>query len=294
MPVEAARFALPDGGVLHYVELGPGHWGLSQAPQYRVYVIPGSGCQGLGGIALDYFQGLSHGEVIIPHKRHVDAFRWSVGPIPCSPAFVRDDNLHQWAQDVAAFIRWHLQHRPLAKENQPMALVGISEGAELLAVIAAELPQVKLLALLGSSGLDPLEALSLHAQTKGSNLFVRELLRRTDNSAVADDHIWSGRSMAYWRSLVAWRHSDALLASPHPLFLGFGTQDEVVPLVGLRRFESRAQAQNRPLCMAVFEGADHSLRMDGLDRPLQHYWAVVSDALSRNNPLRACPQWAGR
>jgi BAAT / Acyl-CoA thioester hydrolase C terminal len=286
-----ARFVLRDGGVLHYLELGPSHWGLSEPPQHRVYVIPGSGCNGLAGIALDYFQGLGHGEVVVPHKRQVDVLRWQPDPTPCSAAFLRDDNLEQWALDATTFIRWHLQHHPL-RENQPMALVGISEGAELLAVLAAEVPQVKLLVLLGSSGLDPLEALSLQAEKKGARKFVSELQRNSANPDVPNERIWAGRSMAYWRSLVNWRYSDALLTTHHPLLLGFGGQDEAVPLTALRQFELRARVQNRPLCVAVFDEADHSLRVNGIDRPLQHYWALVSDALQRDKPLRACPRWA--
>ncbi len=286
-----ARFVLPDGGVLNYVALRPSHWGVVAPPQHRVYVLPGSGCNGLASIAIDYFQGLGNGEVVVPHKRHVDALRWQTDPTTCSAAFLRDDNLKQWALDATAFIRWHLQHHPL-RDNQPMALVGISEGAELLAVIAAELPQVKLLVLLGSSGLDPLEALSAQAEKLGARDFVVNLLKNTADPDVPDAQIWAGRSMAYWRSLVAWRYSDALLAAHHPLMLAFGGQDEVVPLTALRQFEWRARAQNRPLCVAVFAEADHSLRVKGIDRPLQHYWALVSDALQRDNPMQACPQWA--
>jgi pimeloyl-ACP methyl ester carboxylesterase len=288
---QPARFVLPDGGELQYVALTPRHWGLSEPPRHRVYVIPGSGCNGLASFALDYFQGLGHGEVVVPHKRHVDAQHWQTDPSTCSTAFLRDDNLKQWALDATAFIRWHLQHHPL-RDNQPMALVGISEGAELLALIAAGVPQVKLLVLLGSSGLDPLEALSMQAEKMGARSFLVNLLKNTADPDVPDTQIWAGRSMAYWRSLAAWRYSDALLAAHHPLMLAFGSQDEVVPLAALRQFESRARAQNRPLCVAVFDGADHSLRVKGIDRPLQHYWALVSDALQRDNPKQACPQWA--
>jgi hypothetical protein len=289
---QPARFVLPDGGELQYVALTPRHWNLSEPPRHRVYVIPGSGCNGLGGIALDYFQGLGHGEVIVPHKRHVQAMRWRGDNVTCSAAFVRDDNLAQWASDARAFILWHLQHQPLL-ENQPLALVGVSEGAELLATIANELPQVKLLALVGSSGLDPLEALALQAQRESAPKFMSLLMQNTANLALSDGHTWAGRSMAYWRSLVAWRYSEALLNASYPLMLGFGSQDEAVPLAALRLFELRARAQHRPLCVAVFEGADHSLRQEGIDRPLQHYWALVSDALQRvEHPLKACPQWA--
>jgi hypothetical protein len=217
----------------------------------------------------------------VVHKRHVGARQWQSGTAICSQAFLRDDNLAQWANDAAAFIRWHLQQRPLG-DNQPLALVGISEGAELLATLAEQVPRSKMLVLVGGTGLDPLEALSMQANKVGAPTFVHQLLQRTADTRFANDHLWAGRHMSYWRSMVGWQYSQKLLATPQALWLGFG------------RFESRAMEQKRSLCVAVFNDADHGLQNRGGDGPLQFYWALVANALDRGDPMTACPTWARR
>ncbi|MFM2449943.1 MAG: hypothetical protein RIS44_2393 [Pseudomonadota bacterium] len=284
---QPARFVLPDGGELHYLALGPGDWGLSQPPRYRVYVIPGSGCNGLAPIALAYFRGLAEGEVVVVHKRHVDANRWMGSNAKCSQIFVRHDRLDQWAQDARAFVTWHLRQYP-PHADQPVALVGISEGAELLPMVAANQPEVVMLALVGSTGLDPLEALQLQALRQSAPEFVAELTRQAADDTKTDDTVWAGRSLGYWRTLLQWRYSQPLLAAQQALWFGFGTEDEAIPLEGLRRFQSRAQAQGRRLCLALFAGADHGLQRHGNDQPLQQYWASVADALSRRKSVVDC------
>ena len=284
---QPARFVLPDGGVLHYLALGPGDWGLSEPPRHRVYVIPGSGCNGLAPIARAYFRGLATGEVVVVHKRHVDIKRWMGTDARCSSAFVKHDRLDRWAQEAQTFVAWHLRQYP-PHANQAVALVGISEGAEVLPVVAANQPGVVLLALVGSTGLDPLEALQLQALKEGAPGFVAELTRQAADAAKADDTVWAGRSLGYWRTLLQWRYSQPLLDARQTLWLGFGTGDTAVPLEGLRRFQARAQSQGRWLCLALFDGADHGLQRHGGDQPLQQYWAWLAEALGRRDPAVDC------
>ncbi|XVJ71346.1 MAG: hypothetical protein HEQ39_18415 [Rhizobacter sp.] len=47
----------------------------------------------------------------------------------------------------------------------------------------------------------------------------------------------------------------------------------------------------RRLCVVVFDESDDALRVDGINRPLQHLWALASDALQPDNPKQASPQW---
>ncbi len=288
-PVSFARFDLADGGQLEFLTLQPA--GGNRRALFRAYVLPGSGCNGLGPIAPAYFRGLAGGEVVVPHKRHVRAFRWMGALQDCSTAFTDQDRLSQWALDAGAFVAWHLRSHPPVP-GQPVALVGISEGAELLPAVQAGHPELALLAAVGSTGLDPLEALSLQAPLQGAPDFVAELKRRVDDAAVADSAVWAGRSMAYWRDLARWRYSQALLDAQQTLWLGFGGDDRAVPLEGLRRFQSRAQAQGRAVCVAVFQGGDHGLRdPDGGDRPLQRFWSALAQALTGRPPGLDCPPW---
>ncbi|MFM8898332.1 MAG: alpha/beta hydrolase [Burkholderiales bacterium] len=286
-----ARFILSDGAELQFLSMAPESWGLSHPPRNRLYVLPGSGCHGLADMALNYFHGLRHNEVVVLHKRHVDASLRQGVHAACTPSFERADNLARWAEDATAFVSWHMQQNP-PRADQPVGLVGISEGAELLAVVVKQVPQAKLLVLLGGSGLDPFEALSLQADKVGAPTLVDRLLQHALDKRLSDDDSWSGRSLGYWRSLVEWRHSQALLEAPQVLWLGFGEQDQSVPLAALQRFVARAKEQKRPMCVVVVNDADHGLQRRGSDAPLQYYWSLVSDALERDDPMMACPTWA--
>ncbi len=288
--VSMGHFTLSGGGRLSYLSLSPATWGRHERPRFRAYVLPGSGCNGLAPIARAYFRGLSAGEVVVPHKRHVDASRWRGPDASCSLDFVQQDRLDQWASDAKAFVAWHLHQYPL-EADQSVALVGISEGAELLPSVAANQPEVALLVLVGSTGLDPLESLQLQALRQGAPDFVDKLSQQAADTTKADDAVWAGRSMGYWRTLLQWRYSQALLEARQTVWLGFGTEDKAVPLEGLKRFQARAQAQERALCLAVFQGADHGLQRQGSDGPLQQYWAAVADTLSRKSEVPNCVSW---
>ena len=98
-----------------------------ELPQrYRLILIPGSGCSGLGSMAQRMFRGLLHAELWLLHKPGV---RLDAGPAPqdCPPGFVQGDDLRAWLAAAKAA----LTAIPLDDEL-PLLLVGISEGAELL------------------------------------------------------------------------------------------------------------------------------------------------------------------
>ena len=278
---------LGSGKSLSYLSLNPPGWGLLGSPRFRVYVLPGSGCNGLAPIARRYFRGLRSGEVVVLHKPHVDVNRWMGTNPRCSPEFFRYDRLDRWAADASAFVRWHLDRYP-PRPEQRVALLGISEGAELLPMVASDQPRMDLLAMVGGTGLDPLEALTLQADRQGAPNFVSDLMRRAADAKQVDDRLWAGQSLGYWRALIKWQFSHDLLNSRYAVWMAFGSEDAALPLEGLKRFQARANAQGRSLCVALFQGADHGLQRSGSDEPLQRYFAALSDVLSRKRPATQC------
>lgn len=271
---EEARFELPDGGQLAFLERAPG--AAAGQATYRVYFLPGSGCRGLAPIAGRYFRSLRAAEVVVVHKRHVDPTQWP-GPADCADRFVEQDNLRDWAHDAQTFLRWHLHTHPLAPGQQAV-LVGSSEGAELLPSLAPWLPPTSPLVLIGSTGLDPLIALRQQAERLGAPRFVDHMLALAQDSAVPDRTRFAGRSLAYWRSLSGWALADPLLQLPNPVWLALGAADGAVPLSGLAQFTARARAAQRPLCVVVFPDADHGLQRAGADE-VQRLWGWVEAAV---------------
>ncbi len=250
-------------------------WREALAPplRYRVIVLPGSGCAGMAPVAERYFAGLLHGQVLVLHKPGVDL---NAGPAPgiCPDGFVQRDNLPRWQEQARAALRADAQ----AHQNGPplpQLLVGISEGAELLSELAAEVPQLAGLVLLSGSGLDPLEAGGLQAQRLNQSL-AWQALERAQYSDAPDSTVQEGRSLRYWRDLWRWRVARPLVESPWPILQAWGDADDLVPAEAYQRFAERAKGRAAPFCSLRLPGADHGLQQGSVDG-VQRVWAWVEN-----------------
>ena len=135
--------------------------------RYRVIVLPGSGCAGLGPFAERYFAGLLHARVWVLHKpgmRPDDR----TPPGDCPVDFVRQDALSAWQVHALAAVR----------------------------ALAREVPRLAGLVLLSSSGLDPREAGEMQARRLGV-LPAWEALDRAQAGTAPDGTVVQGRSLLY-------------------------------------------------------------------------------------------------
>ena len=256
---------------------------IAQPLRYRVIVIPGSGCTGMGPVADRYFAGLLHAQVLVLHKPGVDA-NAGLSPDNCPPHFVQTDRLSAWLEDA----RWVLRNDAKARALQPLVpqlLVGISEGAELLVKLAAEVPHLTGLVLLSGSGLDPFEAGELQAQRLGQGQ-AWHTLASTQAANIPDSGVAEGRSLGYWRDLWAWRQSDALIASEWPILRVWGDADELLPQLAYETFTQRAQTRAAPLCSRALPGGDHGLQASGRDG-VQWLWGWL-EAWGRKTTVNVC------
>lgn len=257
-----------DGATLQALERG-----ARVAPlRYRVVVVPGSGCAGMGAFAGRYFAGLLHAQVLVLHKPGVDP-QARTAPGDCASGFVQQDRLSAWLGHARAA----LQADALRRQGEPpvpQLLVGISEGAELLPALAPEVPQLAGLVLIGSSGLDPQQAGALQAERLGAQDDWAEL-GRIQASRWADSAVVQGRSLGYWRDLWSWPLALPLVRSPWPLLQVWGGDDALVPAAAYAHFAHLAARRTVPYCARRIGGADHGLqRPDGSDG-VQQVWAWV-------------------
>ncbi len=257
-----------DGATLQALERG-----ARVAPlRYRVVVVPGSGCAGMGAFAGRYFAGLLHAQVLVLHKPGVDP-QARTAPGDCASGFVQQDRLSAWL----AHARAALQADALRRQGEPpvpQLLVGISEGAELLPALAPEVPQLAGLVLIGSSGLDPQQAGALQAERLGAQA-AWAALGRIQASRWADSAVVQGRSLGYWRDLWSWPLALPLVRSPWPLLQVWGGDDALVPAAAYAHFAHLAARRTVPYCARRIGGADHGLqRPDGSDG-VQQVWAWV-------------------
>lgn len=237
--------------------------------RYRVIVVPGSGCAGLGAFAGRYFAGLLHAQVLVLHKPGVDPGD-RTAPADCPHGFVARDRHSTWLAHARAALRADALQRQ-GQPALPQLLVGISEGAELLPALAPEVPQLAGLVLIGSSGLDPQEAGALQARRLGAEGDWAALAQIVAG-APHDSVVVQGRSLGYWRDLWHWPLTLPLLRSPWPLLQVWGGDDALVPAVAYTRFAELAALRTAPYCARRIEGADHGLQRPGADG-VQQLWA---------------------
>lgn len=228
--------------------------------RYRVIVIPGSGCAGMGPIADRYFAGLLHAEVLVLHKPGVDP-QARTAPADCAHGFVQQDRLTAWlAHARAALIADARQRERDGAPALPQLLVGISEGAELLPALAPEVPRLAGLVALASSGLDPQEAGALQAERLGAQSDW-EALSRLVAGPRPDSAVAQGRSLGYWRDLWSWPLTLPLVQSPWPLLQVWGGDDALVPPAAYERFAQLASVRTVPYCARRLDGANHGLQL---------------------------------
>lgn len=267
-------------------------WALQRGPlaqplRYRVVVVPGSGCAGMGPLADRYFRGLLHAQVTVLHKPGVHPHD-TTAPADCPPSFVQTDSLARWAAYARAALEQIEQTARTEQSEQttamrtpafadprpPLLLVGISEGVELLPALAAAAgPSLAGMVMMAGSGLDPREAGQLQAQRTGHGADW-DALGRAQASAAPDTAVRQGRSLRYWRDLWQWPVQQPLIDGPWPLLQVWGARDELVPEAAYQQFAQAAQRRAAPYCARSLPGADHGLQAPGFDG-VQQVWQWV-------------------
>lgn len=239
--------------------------------RYRVVVVPGSGCAGMGPLADRYFAGLLHAEVLVLHKPGVaPGARTAAGA--CAADFVQADRLSAWRDHARTALRADARERQVrGMPLLPQVLVGISEGAELLPSLAPEVPDLAGLVLLSASGLDPREAGALQAQRLGAGADW-EALGRLQAGGQPDSTVVQGRSLGYWRDLWHWPLARPLHEGPWPVLQVWGGADALVPPAAFAQGARLAQGRRVPWCARELPRADHGLQSPGRDG-VQQLWA---------------------
>ena len=261
--------ALGSSGLVQVLQREP----IAPPLRYRVIVIPGSGCTGMKPVADRYFAGLLHAQVMVLHKPGVD-LNAGLNPEHCPPGFVQSDNHASWLEQARHTLRADARSRN-GGEHAPQLLIGISEGAELLAGLASEVPNLAGLVLVSGSGLDPVEAGEMQAQRLGQLAAWQDLGLATQSS-LADETVLQGRSLRYWRDLWSWRQSTQLIDSPWSMLQVWGEEDALVPKAAYATFRQRASGRVAPWCSRSLAAADHGLQSESLDG-VQQLWAWLEN-----------------
>lgn len=236
----------------------------------RVWVIPGSGCAGMGPVASRYFAGLLHAEIIVLHKNGVSP---TARGSNCDRDFLRDDALSLWRDDIIAALA-AVQTEDASSDTLPQWIVGISEGGELAPYVAPVLRNLQGVVLVSSAGIDPIAVASRRLSIRPLEREWAEVIEKAARP-LPGTLIVQGRSLRYWRDFLDWRTADLLHVGNWPLLQAWGTDDEVIPRNAYDEFARQQVSRASPYCALKFVGANHNLQgPDGRDG-IQRLWAVL-------------------
>lgn len=250
-----------------------------QQPSTLMFVIPGSDCTSMRSFLPQYFDGLQARSgamrIFILQKRFIP-LREADG---CGDDFMRLDHPSRWVEDQSEFIRQELASAEVnGQAPARVAVVGISEGAEAAAPVAARVRGVTHLALLANGGMDPYEAFRLQAARYGFPGAPGDIERQCPDAA-ADDMLVAGRYCRYWRELRELRHTDNLLATTLPIFVAMGEADTMVPVESAKFLSNQFLRRGKiNLQLHILTGAGHDFSNHGRSY-LPYIWESFEDWL---------------
>lgn len=242
-----------DGGESVYYDFNVG----SAPTETFIFFYGGSGCTSWKSVLPGYVEGLSvPARVLVLNKRFVSDR--STGMFGCNKDFHQYNNIKQWVSDYSDFILSQIKKSRHKPEN--VVLVSVSEGALPAARVAAKLPVVTHLAIIGSGGYTMRTSLkTLHK--KGSIFFdVDAGWKKIETNPNSIDETWYGNTYQWWSWIMDYDPMPYLLSLDIPVLLGIGEYDESVPVESAYYLKSAFQiAGKNNLKLMVYPMADHRL-----------------------------------
>jgi esterase/lipase len=276
----ARNFSFADGGHAIYFSLDKNLEGdrfSTDIPGNTIstylFVVAGSDCTSMQYFLPDYFHGLE-GEsgplrIFILQKRFITAHTWGRF-LGCGHEFSGMDHPTRWIEDQDEFIHAQLTH---AKKNniapKRIVVMGISEGGDIVPILAQRIEAVTHAVILANGGMNPLDAYRLQAKKQGFEAALHTLdVALSSNSETETKHSEiNGRTRRYWTELKKMTHTDNLLGLSIPLLMAMGDADQAVPVESALYLRDRFLAcQKSNLTLWIYPDADHGLQQHGQSR----------------------------
>jgi len=273
------EFRFADGGRALYfvIDKGPR---ATNTPRTLMFVVPGSDCLSMAPFLPQYFDGLDGAgalRIFILHKRFIGLHDDGRN---CSAAYTAADHPSRWLADQSEFIEAQLE-MAAANGERPKQVValGISEGGEVVPLLARRFARISHLVIVANGGLNPADSLRLQAQRHGFADEAEAVRARCANTVDPDSAQAAGRSCRYWNELYALDPNASLMALELPILVAMGEGDALVApdsaRLLARQFE-RAGKQN--LQLLLFPGANHALEKENISL-LPYIWEALDRML---------------
>jgi len=251
-------FRYKDGGSSIYYSFTIGD---PSALDTVVFFYGGTGCPSWKSVMPSYVNGLSvSARVFVLNKRFV--VDRSTGLFGCGHEFHMANNPTQWITDYSEFISD--QMASVTPKPKNIVLVGVSEGAIPARKVAALSPAITHLAIIGSGGYSMRKSLATLKQ-RGTIVFdVDSGWEKISADPRSIEKNWYGNPYRWWSDIVDIDPLTDYLKLNIPILIGFGENDESVPVESVRFLESKFKEEGkRNLTVKVYPGADHRLNANG-------------------------------
>ena len=261
-----------DGGESIYYDFNIG----SVPTETFIFFYGGSGCPSWKAVMPRYVEGLSvPAKVFVLNKRFVSDR--STGMFGCGKDFYQDNNIEQWVSDYSDFILSQIKKARHKPKN--VVLVGVSEGALPAVRVAAKLPVVTHLAIIGGGGYTMRTSLKT-LQKKGSILFdVDAGWKKIETNPNSIDEMWYGNTYRWWNQVMDYDLMPFFLRLDIPILVGMGEDDKSVPVESAYYLKSEFQrAGKENLTLKVYPKADHRLN-DGDISYRKEFFSVLGSML---------------
>ncbi len=212
---------------------------------YRLLIVPGSGCPAVPRASGDRWRLAFPGASVWVLQKP-----WLDPSGECTPEFAARDRLSHWQQAALAALPG------LPGDERPWVVLALSEGAEIAPALVEALPGAMALLTVGASGRDPADVAELlYGQDPGWQRLRRQALGPADDRLIVD-----GRSLGYWRDLLAWRVEPALRGMRQPWVRVWGDHDELIPAEAYAPSALGSARHAGLRCDWPVPGGDHALQ----------------------------------
>lgn len=203
-----------------------------------------------------YFKGLTGSTTIYALQKRYVAHR-DTGLSEPSNSFHEYNHYPQLVQDQNEFIQYILSKYNYSNKN--IIIFGVSEGGNIAAQLASEIPQTTHLVTVGSGGMVGIEEFRAWGKSQNINFdkIYQEVKLEPDNI----EKTALGNTYKYWSSVLSVNPMTSLKKLDIPMLAVIGERDEMTPIESvlfLRREFNRLGKDN--LTVKIVPDSNHALK----------------------------------
>ena len=249
-PLPSHTLRLSDGYVATYYSIQKGD---PDKTDTLLFFVGGSGHVSHNYYLESYFSQLQGNiRIYALQKRHVG--HRETGVFEASEAFDRSNYYAQLLKDQAEFIRSVLDRN--RSVGNRVVVFGVSEGGNIAAQLATEIPQITHLVTLGSGGMVGIDEFRLWG--KAYNIDFDRLYEEVKKYPDSIKFRAIGQTYKYWASILPVDPMQSLQKLTIPILVAIGVNDEMTPLASVTYLQDEFdRLEKNNLTIKIFPDCNH-------------------------------------